>query len=181
MLFELASLQEHTCLILKGYVYCSKSVGFRAFGDYWMSSSEDVHPFGNLAPVRIGVVCMKLLFQNAFCRNLCSHVSFPCMFLCSLSQQMGTAQNNSDLKKLHAVELDLCNKDMMADTFDHSIISVGEEEGAGNFQRSFPTRESLRSPRGSVVSFHNIQYSVKQSSGFLCKRKTVEKKILHNV
>ncbi|KAM9610428.1 broad substrate specificity ATP-binding cassette transporter ABCG2-like isoform 3-T3 [Morphnus guianensis] len=124
---------------------------------------------------------MKLLFQDAFCRNLCSHVSFPCVFLCSLSQQMGTAQNNSDLKKLHAVELDLCNKDMMADTFDHSIISVGEEEGAGNFQRSFPTRESLRSPRGSVVSFHNIQYSVKQSSGFLCKRKTVEKKILHNV
>ncbi|NXJ07044.1 ABCG2 protein, partial [Odontophorus gujanensis] len=34
---------------------------------------------------------------------------------------------------------------------------------------------------GSVVSFHNIQYSVKQSSGFLCRRKTVEKKILHNV
>ncbi|XP_059677167.1 broad substrate specificity ATP-binding cassette transporter ABCG2 isoform X1 [Gavia stellata] len=94
---------------------------------------------------------------------------------------MGTAENNSDLKKLHAVELDLCNKDMMADTFDHSIISVGEEEGAGNFQRSLPTRESLQSPRGSVVSFHNIQYSVKQSSGFLCKRKTVEKKILHNV
>lgn len=74
MLFELASLQEHTCLILKGYVYCSKSVGFRAFGDYWMSSSEDVHPFGNLAPVRIGVVCMKLLFQDAFCRNLCSRL-----------------------------------------------------------------------------------------------------------
>uniref|UniRef100_A0A8B9P2M1 ABC transporter domain-containing protein n=1 Tax=Apteryx owenii TaxID=8824 RepID=A0A8B9P2M1_APTOW len=69
----------------------------------------------------------------------------------------------------------------MADTFDHSVISVGEEEGTGNFQRSFPTRESLRSPRGSVVSFHNIQYSVKQSSGFLCKWKTAEKKILHNV
>ncbi|NXA34506.1 ABCG2 protein, partial [Eudromia elegans] len=34
---------------------------------------------------------------------------------------------------------------------------------------------------GSVVSFHNIQYSVKQSSGFPCKRKTAEKKILHNV
>ncbi|XP_074730909.1 broad substrate specificity ATP-binding cassette transporter ABCG2-like isoform X3 [Strix uralensis] len=94
---------------------------------------------------------------------------------------MGTAQNNSDIKKLHAVELDLCNKGMMADTSDHSIISVGEEEGAGNFQRFLPTRESIRSPRGSVVSFHNIQYSVKQSSGFLCKRKTVEKKILHNV
>ncbi|NXC19097.1 ABCG2 protein, partial [Corythaeola cristata] len=34
---------------------------------------------------------------------------------------------------------------------------------------------------GSVVSFHNINYSVKQSGGFLWKRKTVEKKILHNV
>ncbi|NXR51032.1 ABCG2 protein, partial [Hippolais icterina] len=34
---------------------------------------------------------------------------------------------------------------------------------------------------GSVVSFHNIQYSIKQPSGFLCKRKIVEKKILHNV
>uniref|UniRef100_A0A8C3D4N6 ABC transporter domain-containing protein n=1 Tax=Cairina moschata TaxID=8855 RepID=A0A8C3D4N6_CAIMO len=95
--------------------------------------------------------------------------------------EMGTAQNNSSPKNLHAVEFDLCNKDTMADTFDHSIISVGEEEGAGNFQRSLPTRESLRSPRGSVVSFHNIQYSVKQSSGFLCRRKTVEKKILQNV
>ncbi|XP_059707464.1 broad substrate specificity ATP-binding cassette transporter ABCG2-like isoform X2 [Haemorhous mexicanus] len=90
---------------------------------------------------------------------------------------MGTAQNSSDL---HAVELGLFNKNM-SDTFDPSIISVGEEEGVGNFQRSVPTQESLRSPRGSVVSFHNIQYSVKQSSGFLCKRKIVEKKILHNV
>ncbi|NXE72799.1 ABCG2 protein, partial [Cochlearius cochlearius] len=34
---------------------------------------------------------------------------------------------------------------------------------------------------GSVVSFHNIQYSVKQKKRLLCKRKTVEKKILHNV
>ncbi|XP_072195779.1 broad substrate specificity ATP-binding cassette transporter ABCG2 isoform X2 [Excalfactoria chinensis] len=94
---------------------------------------------------------------------------------------MGTAQNNSHLKNPHAVEFDLSNKDVMANTFDHSVISVGEEEGESSFQRSLPTRDSLRSPRGSVVSFHNIQYSVKQSSGFLCRRKTVEKKILHNV
>lgn len=94
---------------------------------------------------------------------------------------MGTAQNDSDLRNLRAVELDLCNKDMISETLDHSIVSVGEDEGPGNFQRSVPTQESLRSPRGSVVSFHNIQYSVKQSSGFLCKRKIVEKKILHNV
>lgn len=123
----------------------------------------------------------ELAFPRHFLEKSLFTCLLPCMFLCSLSQQMGTAQNNSDLKNLHAVELDLCNKDMMSDTFDHSIISVGEEEGAGNFQRSVPTQESLRCPRGSVVSFHNIQYSVKQSSRFLCKRKTVEKKILHNV
>ncbi|XP_075614513.1 broad substrate specificity ATP-binding cassette transporter ABCG2 isoform X2 [Balearica regulorum gibbericeps] len=146
-----------------------------------MSSSADVHPFGNVAPVRTGVVCVTLAFPRHFLQKSLLACRHPCLFLRSLSQQMGTAQNNSDLKNLHAVELDLCNKDMMADTFDHSVISVGEEEGPGNFHRSLPTRESLRSPRGSVVSFHNIQYSVKQSSGFLCKRKTVEKRILHNV
>lgn len=73
MFFELASLQEHTHLILKGYVYCSKSVGFRAFGDYWMSSSVDVHSFGNLAHVRIGVVCVN------FSKTLSAEI-FACMF-----------------------------------------------------------------------------------------------------
>ncbi|KAM4669041.1 broad substrate specificity ATP-binding cassette transporter ABCG2-like isoform 4-T8 [Amazona ochrocephala] len=156
-------------------------MGFCAFGDYWMSSSADIHPFGNFAHVRIGVVCVELSFPKHFLQESLLACLLPCIFLCSFSQQMGTAQNNSSLKKLHAAELDRRNRDMMADTSDHSIISVGGEEEMGNFQRSLPTRESLRSPRGSVVSFHNIQYSVKQSSGFLCKRKTVEKKILHNV
>lgn len=122
----------------------------------------------------------ELAFPRYFLRKSLLACLLLSMFLCSLSQQMGTVQNDSDLKKLQVVELDL-HKDMMADTADHSIISVGEEEAVGNFQRSLPTQESLRSPRGSVVSFHNIQYSIKQSSGFLCKRKTVEKKILHNV
>lgn len=58
----------------------SKSVGFRAFGDHWMSSGADVHPSGNLACVPIGVVCVNLLFQDTFWRNLCSHVSFPACF-----------------------------------------------------------------------------------------------------
>lgn len=125
------------------------------------------------------VWCQELALPRHFLEKSVFTCLLPCMFPCSLPQQMGTAQNSSDL---HAVELGLCNKSMMSDTtFDHSIVSVGEEEGVGNFQRSIPTQESLRSPRGSVVSFHNIQYSVKQSSGFLCKRKIVEKKILHNV
>lgn len=141
-----------------------------------MSSGADVHPFGNLACVLIGGV-HELALPRHFLEKSLFTCLLPCVFLCSSSQQMGTAQNSSDL---HAVELGLRNKNM-SDTFDPSIISVGEEEGVGNFQRSVPTQESLRSPRGSVVSFHNIQYSVKQSSGFLCKRKIVEKKILHNV
>uniref|UniRef100_A0A452HX07 ABC transporter domain-containing protein n=1 Tax=Gopherus agassizii TaxID=38772 RepID=A0A452HX07_9SAUR len=70
---------------------------------------------------------------------------------------------------------------MKSGTANHSILSIREEEGAGNFLRSIPTRESLRCPRGSVVSFHNIQYTIKQSHGPLCKRRMVEKKVLHNV
>ncbi|XP_015271982.1 PREDICTED: ATP-binding cassette sub-family G member 2-like [Gekko japonicus] len=63
-----------------------------------------------------------------------------------------------------------------------SYQTMGDEGGqAGTFVRSVPTRESLRSPRGSVVSFHNIQYSIKRSHGLPCKRRVVEKKILQNV
>ncbi|XP_066549501.1 broad substrate specificity ATP-binding cassette transporter ABCG2 isoform X2 [Amia ocellicauda] len=43
------------------------------------------------------------------------------------------------------------------------------------------TRESQRSPRGSVVSFHNINYSVKSSEGPACKRTPVNKHILHDL
>ncbi len=41
------------------------------------------------------------------------------------------------------------------------------------------TRMSFSSPkRGATVSFHNINYSVKMKSGFLCKRKVTQKNIL---
>ncbi|XP_016409203.1 ATP-binding cassette sub-family G member 2-like [Sinocyclocheilus rhinocerous] len=41
------------------------------------------------------------------------------------------------------------------------------------------TRMSFSSPRrGATVSFHNINYSVKMKSGFLCKRKLTQKNIL---
>ncbi|XP_037760970.1 broad substrate specificity ATP-binding cassette transporter ABCG2 [Chelonia mydas] len=91
---------------------------------------------------------------------------------------MGAVEHPGDLPP---VEFSLCNKDMRSGTANHSILSIGEEEGAGNFLRSIPTRESLQCPRGSVVSFHDIQYTIKQSHGPLYKRTTVEKKILHNV
>lgn len=86
MFFELVSLlQEHPCLVPKGCVHCSKC--FYAFGDYWMSSSADVHPFGNLALVRTEVVCMNVLFQDTFCRPLCSRVFFPeCFCVLCLSR-----------------------------------------------------------------------------------------------
>uniref|UniRef100_A0A8C1XLF7 ATP-binding cassette, sub-family G (WHITE), member 2a n=1 Tax=Cyprinus carpio TaxID=7962 RepID=A0A8C1XLF7_CYPCA len=41
------------------------------------------------------------------------------------------------------------------------------------------TRMSFSSPRrGATVSFHNINYSVKMKSGFMCKRKVTQKNIL---
>ncbi|XP_052450742.1 broad substrate specificity ATP-binding cassette transporter ABCG2 isoform X16 [Carassius gibelio] len=41
------------------------------------------------------------------------------------------------------------------------------------------TRMSFSSPRrGATMSFHNISYSVKMKSGFLCKRKVTQKNIL---
>lgn len=53
--FEPVSLlQEHPCLVPKGCVYCSKCS--YAFGNCWTSSNTDVHPFGNLAHVKIGMV-----------------------------------------------------------------------------------------------------------------------------
>ena len=36
-------------------------------------------------------------------------------------------------------------------------------------------------PEGAVLSFHNICYRVKVKSGFLLRRKTIEKEILTNV
>uniref|UniRef100_A0A8C3SKQ7 ABC-2 type transporter transmembrane domain-containing protein n=1 Tax=Chelydra serpentina TaxID=8475 RepID=A0A8C3SKQ7_CHESE len=91
---------------------------------------------------------------------------------------MGAVGHPGDLPP---VEVSLYNKDMRSGTVNHSILSIGKEEGVGNFLRSIPTRESLQCPRGSVVSFHDIQYTIKQSHGPLCKRTTVEKKILYNV
>ncbi|XP_034993767.1 broad substrate specificity ATP-binding cassette transporter ABCG2 [Zootoca vivipara] len=100
---------------------------------------------------------------------------------------MGTLEkindSASDSVSVGPIEFDTCSKDAGATCVSNprNVSSgVGAERG-GPFLRSIPTRESLRSPRGSVVSFHGIQYSIKQSRGPLCKRKVVEKKILQNV
>lgn len=63
----------------------------------------------------------------------------------------------------------------------NNIISIGDMENESQFQRAIPTRASLKCPRGSLVSFHDIQYSVKIVSGPLCKRKVVVKQILHGI
>uniref|UniRef100_A0A8C8SU54 ABC transporter domain-containing protein n=1 Tax=Pelusios castaneus TaxID=367368 RepID=A0A8C8SU54_9SAUR len=91
---------------------------------------------------------------------------------------MGAVEHPGDLP---AVEFSLCDKDMSSVTSNHSTLTIGEKEESGNFLRFTPTRESLQCPRGSVLSFHNIQYTIKQSHGLLCKRTTQEKKILRNV
>ncbi|XP_029465541.1 ATP-binding cassette sub-family G member 2-like [Rhinatrema bivittatum] len=69
-----------------------------------------------------------------------------------------------------------------ANHLNHHIIPMAEEvESAGFFQRAIPTRESLKCPRGSVVSFHNIEYIIKTSSGLPCKRRHTRKQILDDV
>ncbi|KAG2462984.1 ABCG2 protein, partial [Polypterus senegalus] len=69
-------------------------------------------------------------------------------------------------------------------------ISVGNYMGApmndtSEPQRTFkyrvPTRESLKLARGATVSFHNIDYTVKVSSGPLFRSKIVEKQILYGI
>ncbi|CAI5774290.1 ATP-binding cassette sub-family G member 2-like [Podarcis lilfordi] len=96
---------------------------------------------------------------------------------------MGTLEKTEDSVSVGPIEFDTCSKGAGTTTVSNprNVSPGNEPERGGPFLRSVPTRESLRSPRGSVVSFHGIQYSIKQSRGPLCKRKVVEKKILHNV
>eukprot|EP00062_Callorhinchus_milii_P001472 gi/632936635/ref/XP_007895567.1/ PREDICTED: ATP-binding cassette sub-family G member 2-like [Callorhinchus milii] len=63
----------------------------------------------------------------------------------------------------------------------HSSLSVEPGDEDASFQRSVPTRESLRCPQGSVVSFHNIEYFITSSSRLPCKRKVIKKQILFGV
>ncbi|XP_078453675.1 broad substrate specificity ATP-binding cassette transporter ABCG2 isoform X1 [Lampetra planeri] len=48
-------------------------------------------------------------------------------------------------------------------------------------KRSISTRTSQRFLQGSILTFHNINYSVKQKSGLPCRRKVTVKEILKNV
>ncbi|XP_064419137.1 broad substrate specificity ATP-binding cassette transporter ABCG2-like [Latimeria chalumnae] len=61
------------------------------------------------------------------------------------------------------------------------ITKIEDIDEEPPFSCIIPTRSSLDVPRGSVVSFHNIQYSIKISSGPIWKCKVVEKQILQNV
>ncbi|XP_030060704.1 ATP-binding cassette sub-family G member 2 isoform X1 [Microcaecilia unicolor] len=79
-----------------------------------------------------------------------------------------------------AVDLKPFNKNP-GNQFNNSVLHMEEEETAGIFQRAIPTRESIRCPRGSVVSFHNIEYIIQSSSGLPCKRLHVRKQILQGV
>nr|XP_028584786.1 ATP-binding cassette sub-family G member 2-like [Podarcis muralis]XP_028584787.1 ATP-binding cassette sub-family G member 2-like [Podarcis muralis] len=96
---------------------------------------------------------------------------------------MGTLEKIEDSVSVGPIEFDTCSNSSgtTAVSNPRNVSAGNEPERGGPFLRSVPTRESLRSPRGSVVSFHGIQYSIKQSRGPPCKRKVVEKKILHNV
>uniref|UniRef100_A0A671QH35 ATP-binding cassette, sub-family G (WHITE), member 2a n=1 Tax=Sinocyclocheilus anshuiensis TaxID=1608454 RepID=A0A671QH35_9TELE len=63
---------------------------------------------------------------------------------------------------------------------DTAVQLTGVRDMDNNESRTpVSTRMSFSSPRrGATVSFHSINYSVKMKSGFLCKRKLTQKKIL---
>uniref|UniRef100_A0A8B9JRK0 Broad substrate specificity ATP-binding cassette transporter ABCG2 n=1 Tax=Astyanax mexicanus TaxID=7994 RepID=A0A8B9JRK0_ASTMX len=67
-------------------------------------------------------------------------------------------------------------------SLNHANIEMIEEVGQnGTVGSKIVTTESFRQPRGSTVSFHNIQYSVKMKSGPLCKKKVITKDILQDL
>uniref|UniRef100_A0A8C1XRI8 ATP-binding cassette, sub-family G (WHITE), member 2a n=1 Tax=Cyprinus carpio TaxID=7962 RepID=A0A8C1XRI8_CYPCA len=65
-----------------------------------------------------------------------------------------------------------------ATAYCSELINFGDVDN--NVSRTpVSTRMSFSSPRrGATVSFHNINYSVKMKSGFMCKRKVTQKNIL---
>ncbi|XP_063074749.1 broad substrate specificity ATP-binding cassette transporter ABCG2-like [Engraulis encrasicolus] len=67
----------------------------------------------------------------------------------------------------------------MAELKSHVSLQMAEDMGTnGRAGPKVNTMGSGRPQRGSVVSFHNIQYKVKVKSGLLCKRKVTDKNIL---
>uniref|UniRef100_A0A8C1XWT9 ATP-binding cassette, sub-family G (WHITE), member 2a n=1 Tax=Cyprinus carpio TaxID=7962 RepID=A0A8C1XWT9_CYPCA len=59
------------------------------------------------------------------------------------------------------------------------MVGVSQDVDNNVSRTPVSTRMSFSSPRrGATVSFHNINYSVKMKSGFMCKRKVTQKNIL---
>lgn len=68
----------------------------------------------------------------------------------------------------------------MAERAHHIDIAMIEDIGTNGTARPkvAPATDQNKHPRGSTVSFHNIQYKVQLKSGSLCKRKTSLREIL---
>ncbi|XP_026055603.1 ATP-binding cassette sub-family G member 2 isoform X2 [Carassius auratus] len=61
----------------------------------------------------------------------------------------------------------------------HTAVQMTGDPNNNQSRTPVSTRISFSSPRrGATMSFHNISYSVKMKSGFLCKRKVTKKNIL---
>uniref|UniRef100_A0A8B9JPX6 ATP-binding cassette, sub-family G (WHITE), member 2d n=1 Tax=Astyanax mexicanus TaxID=7994 RepID=A0A8B9JPX6_ASTMX len=82
----------------------------------------------------------------------------------------------------NALHLKSPKADNLMKPVNHANIEMIEEVGQnGTVGSKIVTTESFRQPRGSTVSFHNIQYSVKMKSGPLCKKKVITKDILQDL
>ncbi|XP_068583251.1 broad substrate specificity ATP-binding cassette transporter ABCG2d [Cebidichthys violaceus] len=63
----------------------------------------------------------------------------------------------------------------------HINIALTEDVGTNGMAKVVTAVDQKKLPCGSTVSFHNIQYKVQQTSGFLCKRKTSHREILFDL
>ncbi|XP_017575992.1 broad substrate specificity ATP-binding cassette transporter ABCG2d [Pygocentrus nattereri] len=65
---------------------------------------------------------------------------------------------------------------------NHANIEMMEEVGQnGTIGSVVVITETMKQQQGATVSFHNIQYSVKMTSGPVCKRKVLTKDILQDL
>lgn len=62
-----------------------------------------------------------------------------------------------------------------------SYINIQMSESSTNGILSSKLSPDLENEGGSTLTFHNISYSVKVKSGFLCCRKTASKEVLRDL
>uniref|UniRef100_A0AAR2LGW9 Broad substrate specificity ATP-binding cassette transporter ABCG2 n=1 Tax=Pygocentrus nattereri TaxID=42514 RepID=A0AAR2LGW9_PYGNA len=87
-----------------------------------------------------------------------------------------------DWSSLQTLDLPEPHPQKMEGRVNHANIEMMEEVGQnGTIGSVVVITETMKQQQGATVSFHNIQYSVKMTSGPVCKRKVLTKDILQDL